>query len=59
MDIFLNPIKLSYNDGICPDCGDEIPDDVVEGQGCTNCGHAFYEEMNYKDLEITKEKTCI
>ena len=40
-----NPIKLSYDDGVCPDCGLEIPDDVVEGQGCANCEHAFYKEM--------------
>ncbi len=39
----MNTIKDSYEDGICPDCGEEIPDDVVEGQACENCEHAFYE----------------
>lgn len=38
----MNAIKNSYEDGICPDCGEDIPDDVVEGQACENCEHAFY-----------------
>ena len=29
-------------DGICPDCGEDIPTDVVEGQECANCGHSFH-----------------
>lgn len=40
----MNAIKNSYPNGVCPDCGDEIPDDVESGQECANCGHVFVEE---------------
>ena len=39
-----NPVWNSYTDGECPDCGDPIPTDVQEGDGCCNCGHVFTEE---------------
>ena len=39
----MNKIKNSYEDGVCPDCGEEIPDDVVDGQECENCDHVFNE----------------
>jgi hypothetical protein len=32
----------SYEDGVCPDCGLEIPSNVVDGGECLNCGHIFY-----------------
>ena len=38
----MNIIKDSYENGECPDCGKNIPDDVSGGDGCSNCGHAFY-----------------
>lgn len=28
-------------DGFCPDCSDDIPSDVQDGQACENCGHVF------------------
>jgi hypothetical protein len=34
-------IRESYSDAECPDCGDPIPEDVVDGQECKNCGHTF------------------
>lgn len=37
----MNTIKQSYEDGICPDCGQDIPDNVADGEECTNCGHVF------------------
>lgn len=40
----MNTIKAAYHNGECPDCGDEIPDDVQEGQACANCEHVFGEE---------------
>ena len=40
----MNPVKNSYIDGVCPDCQEPIPDDVAEGQECSNCTHAFFEE---------------
>ena len=42
-DAKINPIKDSYENGTCPDCREEIPDDVVEGGACSICGHVFYE----------------
>lgn len=35
-------VKDAYENGVCPDCGEEIPDEAVQGQACSNCGHAFY-----------------
>ncbi len=37
-------VKNSYEDGVCPDCSEDIPDDCVDGQECSNCGHVFYRE---------------
>lgn len=34
-------IRESYEDSVCPDCGEDIPTDVVNGQACENCGHTF------------------
>jgi hypothetical protein len=31
----------SYDGGVCPDCGEGIPNDVRHGQACFNCGHVF------------------
>lgn len=35
------PVRDSYEDYCCPDCGEEIPLGVVEGEECKNCGHVF------------------
>jgi len=37
-----NNVKAAYEDGVCPDCGNEIPDDVADGQCCSKCTHVFY-----------------
>lgn len=37
-------VKAAYPDGVCPDCGEGIPDDAPEGYGCSNCGHACYSQ---------------
>ncbi len=42
-------ISECYPDGVCPDCGEEIPDDCTEGQECNNCGHVFYFEHDDDD----------
>ena len=34
-------ISSYYEDGCCPDCGNEISNDVVAGDSCFNCGHVF------------------
>ena len=51
----MNTIKNSYPNGQCPDCGEEIPDDVVDEQSCENCGHVFFEERG-NDGYITLEE---
>ena len=37
-------IWQSY-DGICPDCGEDMPVDTVEGQECANCGFTFKKDV--------------
>lgn len=39
----------SYPDGVCPDCGNDIPHDVADGDECGNCGHVFSEEHDDDD----------
>jgi hypothetical protein len=34
-------IQAAYEDGECPDCGEDIPDPAVAGDECSNCGHVF------------------
>ncbi len=48
-----NAIKESYEDGECPDCGHEIPDDVEEGDECDNCPHVFHEEREVVDTGVS------
>lgn len=40
--VFEEDISDNYPNGVCPDCGKTIPDDIIPGQDCTNCGHVFY-----------------
>ena len=35
-------ILASYENSECPDCGEEIPEDVCDGEQCCNCGHGFF-----------------
>ena len=39
-----NDVWQAY-DGVCPDCGTDIPTDVVEGQQCAECGFNFKKEI--------------
>ena len=48
-----NRIKAAYEDGVCPDCGEDISNDVVEGDACHNCGHVFYPD--YEDDDYTDD----
>ena len=41
----MNTVKAAYEDGVCPDCGEDIPDDVTDGDQCTNCEHTFCNEQ--------------
>ena len=54
----INPIKNNYNEGVCPDCIENIPDDVSSGDACRNCGHVFYapvDDTNEKTEEVCNE----
>ena len=46
---YLNPVKDAYEYGDCPDCGQEIPNNVEEGQSCSNCTHVFYSQSGAQD----------
>jgi hypothetical protein len=37
-------IRDLYEDMECPDCHEDIPFGVVDGEACTNCGHVFTAE---------------
>lgn len=43
-------IKDLYPGGKCPDCYESIPDNVTDGDKCSNCGHVFHR------LEDTKRR---
>lgn len=30
-----------YEDGKCPDCGEDIPAEAVQGESCANCSHVW------------------
>lgn len=36
-----NPIREMYDKCMCPDCGEDIPQDAEEGGMCENCGHVW------------------
>ena len=40
----MSTVRLSYDGGLCPDCGEDIPIDAPEGYSCHNCGHACFSE---------------
>ena len=37
-----NEVKDCYENGVCPDSQEGIPNDVENGQACVNCEHVFY-----------------
>ena len=46
-----NPIRDIYSNGMCPDCGEDIPVDAEEGGQCENCGHVWCDTEEYVDNE--------
>ncbi len=42
-------ILSQYDDQRCPDCNEEIPLTVQEGEECLNCGHVFWIERENDD----------
>ena len=43
-------VKACYENGVCPDCNQDIPEGAVEGDECTNCGHVFWLERVSEDV---------
>lgn len=39
---FDNDVLNAYENQVCPDCQEDIPHDVENGDECKNCGHVFY-----------------
>jgi DNA-directed RNA polymerase subunit RPC12/RpoP len=48
-------MRENYENGECPDCGEEIPDDMPEGGECANCGHVFHLPQEDDDCESDYE----
>jgi len=44
-------VKDCYEDGVCPDCSEIIPNSTGEGDQCTNCGHVFWFEYDNFDAD--------
>ena len=42
-------IRDAYENGKCPDCQEEIPDDALDHSECKNCGHVFCKERECDD----------
>ena len=42
-------VKDCYKDGICPDCSEDIAEDMTDGGECANCGHVFW--LEYPDMD--------
>lgn len=57
-DIVPENMKDSYPGGKCPDCGDLISDNVIDGDKCPNCGHVFHhlEGENNKSIEEMRDE---
>jgi hypothetical protein len=49
-------IKDSYPDGKCPDCGEQISVDIIDGDKCPNCGHVFHHLEDSKRTEELRDE---
>ena len=47
-------IRSAYRKGQCPDCQEPIPEWVVDGENCFNCGHVFGVEKPNDGAKICK-----
>jgi hypothetical protein len=47
-------MRDAYDDGECPDCGEQIPSDAEEGSDCSNCGHVFWSNPKVDDEPIVE-----
>ena len=34
-------VKESFEDGLCPECGTDIPDNAMKGDACSHCYYVF------------------
>jgi hypothetical protein len=44
-------VKNAYEDGLCPVCGEPIPDDLKSGTECVNCGYILWSEDDFDKFE--------
>jgi Zn finger protein HypA/HybF involved in hydrogenase expression len=49
-------VKDAYPDGKCPDCGEPIPDNIIGGDKCSNCGHIFHRLENIKGIKEMRDE---
>ena len=49
-------VSSFYEDGCCPDCGEEILDTAVAGDSCKNCGHVFNTYQPFDDEQKLLKK---
>jgi len=52
-------LKDSYVNGECPDCGQDIPDNVQEGNICSNCEHVFLPGTDKDARTISSVEFCL
>jgi hypothetical protein len=54
----LKNVKDEYPYGECPDCHEPIPDNIIDGDKCSNCGHIFHhiEAENVKRIEEMRDE---
>ncbi len=49
-------MKDEYPEGKCPDCFEQIPEDMNDGDKCPNCGHIFHglNVVGWGEMDIAK-----
>lgn len=47
-------IRDFYPKGECPDCGEDIPYDLGDGDECPNCGHVFHKIVSIDDAKAVE-----
>ena len=52
-------IKEHYYDGICPDCGMEIPENSKVNDSCKDCGHVFNLEYELTEEDLDRLEDSI
>jgi hypothetical protein len=48
----------AYSFGECPDCGEPIPEDAMDGTECSNCGHVFVSSPEFPVDMLIADCNC-